>query len=216
MVEDKQHGLRLNMDIGTSLLIDIQGVDGKIKSKLIGMEAWEYLIIKAPVGYAGIRNKLVEGNRLVIRFLQEGSVFGFEAYIMAVIDKPTALLVIDYPRKIEEKSLREAKRLDCYIPCTLLVDQQPTEGSVINISASGCRFVVASHYGSTQKNPEKDSSVVIRFDSPAESWQFELEGVIVNTSEYQATATFGVRFNQEADNHQKHLEHLVEYLDSYI
>lgn len=215
MAENRQHGLRLNMDIGTLLHINIQGVDGKIKSKLIGMEVWEYLIIKAPVGYTGIRNKLVEGNRLVVRFLQEGSVFGFEAYILAVIDKPTTLLVIDYPRKIEEKSLREAKRLDCYIPCTLLVDQQPADGSVVDISASGCRFVVANHNSSAQKNPEKDSSVVITFDSPAENWQFELAGVIVNTSEYHATTTYGVRFHQEADKQQKHLERLIEYLDSH-
>lgn len=215
MAEYKQHGLRLNVDIGTPLHINIQGVEGKIKSKLIGMEAWEYLIIKAPVGYAGIRTKLTEGNRVVIRFLQEGSVFGFEAYILAVIDKPATLLVIDYPRKIEEKSLREAKRLDCYIPCSLLVDQKPAEGSVIDISSSGCRFVVASHSGLTQINPEKDSPVIIKFDSPAENWQFELEGVIANTSEYQTTASFGVRFNQEADKQRRHLEQLIEYLDSY-
>ena len=216
MADNKQQGLRLNMDIGTSLLIEIQGVDGKIKSKLIGMEAWEYLIIKAPVGYTGIRNKLVEGNRIVIRFIQEGSVFGFDAYILAVIDKPTTLLVIDYPRKIEEKSLRVAKRLDCYIPCTLLIDQQQTEGSMVNISTGGCRFVVASQYGSARKSPEKDNNVVIVFDSPAESWKFELPGVIVNTSEYYATASFGVRFETKAEDQQRHIERLIEYLERHL
>lgn len=212
MARHNKSGFRLNMDIGTPLHINIQGINNKIKTRLIGMEAWEYLIIKAPVGYTGIRNKMVEGNKVVVRFIQEGSIYGFEAYILAVIDKPTSLLVIDYPTKVEEKSLRKAERIDCYIPCTLEIENQESEGALVDISVGGCRCVAPNHHSKELSGPGVGSNVRIMFDSPAENWHFDLQGLLVNTAEFHTNALIGVKFNSDADNYVEHVQSLLDYL----
>ena len=205
-------GLRLNMDLGTSLQIEIQGLDAKIKTKLIGMETWEYLILKAPTGYTGIRNKMVEGNKVVVRYVQEGSVYGFEAYILGVLEKPVSLLVIDYPRAVEEKTLRKTERRDCYIICTLGMDGEESEGVLVDISATGCRCIAPNiRMAGGKAEPKLDSPISIVFDSPAEDWQMVPEGLIVNTAEHHATARLGIRFTEGIEDKLDHIEKLLAH-----
>ncbi len=213
MAKNSTAGFRLNLDIGTPLHINIQGLEIKIKTKLIGMESWEYLIIKAPVGYAGIRNKMVEGNKVVVRYLREGSIFGFEAYILTVIDKPTSLLIIDYPRNIEEKSIRKAERKDCYIPCTIIIDNEESDGTLVDISTGGCQCVAPNHKSDEYSGPENGSSVKISFELPTEDEQIVLEGLIVNTAEYHAAARLGIKFSEGIDAAQEPIKKFLEQLN---
>lgn len=206
-------GLRLNMDLGTALQIEIQGLDAKIKTKLIGMESWEYLIIKAPVGYAGIRNKMVEGNKVIVRYVQEGNVYGFEAFILAVIDKPTSLLVIDYPKVVAEKTLRKSERKDCYINCMIEINGQETEGALVDISTTGCRCIAPNIRTKDAQDPQIGSSIILVFDSPAEDWQMVLEGSIANTTEYHAAARLGIKFDEGVEDKIPHIEKLIAHLD---
>lgn len=209
---EKNTGLRLNMDLGTALQIEIQGLDAKIKTKLIGMENWEYLILKAPVGYAGIRSKMVEGNKVVVRFVQEGSVYGFESFILGVTDKPTSLLIIDYPRTVAEKSLRQAQRKDCYITAAITIDGEESEGAVVDISKGGCRCIAPNLTSDDIAGPQIGSSITLVFDSPAENWQMVLEGMIVNTTEYHAAARLGIKFSDSVVDKMAHIEKLIEFL----
>ena len=206
-------GFRLNMNLGASLQIEIQGLDAKIKTKLIGMETWEYLIIKAPVGYAGIRSKMVEGNKVVVRYVQEGNVYGFEAFILAVINKPTSLLVIDYPSAVVEKTLRKSERKDCYINCMIEIDGKETEGALVDISTTGCRCIAPNLNSVDVQGPQIGSNVTLVFDSPAEDWQMVLEGEIVNTTEYHAAARLGVKFAEGIEDKIQHIEKLLAYLN---
>ena len=206
-------GLRLNVDLGTALQIEIQGLDAKIKTKLIGMEAWEYLIIKAPVGYAGIRNKMVEGNKVIVRYVNEGNIYGFEAFILAVIDKPTSLLVIDYPNAVAEKTLRKSERKDCYITCMVEIDGRDTEGALVDISTTGCRCIAPNLNSVDVQGPQIGSNVTLVFDSPAEDWQMVLEGQIVNTTEYHAAARLGIKFAEGIEDKLQHIEKLLSYLN---
>ena len=205
-------GLRLNINSGTSLQIEIQGHDAKIKTKLIGMETWEYLIIKAPVGIAGIRNKMVEGNKVTVRYIQEGSVYGFEAFILAVIDKPVSLLIIDYPHAVAEKSLRKTERKDCYINCMISIDDKESEGALVDISTTGCRCIAPNIYTPDLSSPKIGTNITIVFDSPAEDWQMVLEGEIVNTTEYHAAARLGIKFTVGIEDKLHHIEKLLASL----
>ena len=206
-------GLRLNLDLGTALQIEIQGLDAKIKTRLIGLETWEYLIIKAPVGYAGIRNKMVVGNKVIVRYAQEGNVYGFEAFILAIIDKPTSLLVIDYPNNVVEKSLRKSERKDCYITCMLDVDGKEAEGTLVDISASGCRCLAPQLYLTDTQGPQIGKSISLVFDSPAEDFQVVLDGTIVNNTEYHAAVRLGIKFNEGNIDKISHIDKLITYLD---
>lgn len=205
-------GFRLNMNLGAALQIEIQGLDAKIKTKLIGMETWEYLIIKAPVGYAGIRSKMVEGNKVVVRYVQEGNVYGFEAFILAVINKPTSLLVIDYPSAVVEKTLRKSERKDCYINCMIEIDAKETEGALVDISTTGCRCIAPNINPVDKQVPQIGDSISLVFDSPAEDWQMVLEGSIANTTEYHAAARLGIKFGEGIEDKLQHIEKLIAYI----
>lgn len=212
-VDKKASSLRLNIEIGTPLFIELQGVQGKLKSKLIGMEPWEYLIIQAPVGTAAIREHMVKGGRVVVRYVHEDGIYAFEAYVQGSMERPARLLLIDYPQKVVNKSLRKQDRYDCYLPCYVEMDRASGEGAIVDISEAGCRCIVpgVAEHGE-HRPPAEGSEIRISLRGPepestagdrsaeqvvAQAEQAApvvLKGIIVNTTEYHSAARVGVQF----------------------
>ena len=105
---ERPFGQRIEIELGTDLTLDIQGLEGKMKSNLVGLVPSEFLIIAAPVGVTGIRQRLFEGNKMTLRYRQHGSVYGFKTQIITMITKPKPMLILAlsakngqrYPEKV--------------------------------------------------------------------------------------------------------------------
>lgn len=126
-----QVGMTLNIEFKFS---DNSGV--KTQSQLVGFLRGEYLIVTTPkingeyVNYSRHRN-------LVVRYILEGSVYGFQVGILRVMGSPFNLTFLEYPETIEQVSLRGAPRVQVVIPFEREGDGDSENETLLNISATG-------------------------------------------------------------------------------
>ncbi|MBI5463219.1 MAG: flagellar brake protein [Gammaproteobacteria bacterium] len=203
-------GTRINIEMGTPLFVEIDGIEGKLKSKLIGLEPGSYLVIATPHGPPGARSKFTPGNRVTLRYVNQGSVYGFETGILGDVRTPVNLLLIAYPRMIVEKSLRKAERFDCYIPCHIEAAGITGDGTIVDISMAGCRCIIPPIIGKQppRQPPAVGSDIGFSVTTP-EGGKLALKANIVNTTEYHSAARVGVVFQPLDEAVRKQLEKVI-------
>ena len=141
------------MELNIPLQIQINGIVGRYNSQLIGMESGKYVIIKLPIKEVGNTSKfIVKGNKVIVRYMNKGTIYGFESHILKAIFNPAKLLFIKYPEKIEDRKLRDTNRIDCYLPGSIRIVEDHIEGYIMDISKHGCQFAFI-----TEKYQEKDN-----------------------------------------------------------
>ena len=106
------------------------------------MEIGKYFIIRIPktVSPGTVMGALVPNTRTVVRYVYQGIVFGFETYIIQAIVAPIPFLLLAYPREFAEKNIREFRRINCFLPAVVTIDQQTIEGTITDISNRGCNW----------------------------------------------------------------------------
>jgi len=130
------------MEIGITFRIEIEGADESISCILIGIENGKYLIIRTPplhtLGNAS--HLLHKDNEIYVKYVYKGTIFGFQSKIIDQISEPFKLLFIEYPEKIESYDFRGNKRVECYLPAFVKIEEHRIEGSITDISKAGCLF----------------------------------------------------------------------------
>lgn len=128
------------IDIGTKVYLEIDGVNFSVTSIFIGMLKDEFMIVTLPKRYKSVKNKLFPSNRMVIKYLYDGSVYAFQTSVIEMITNPIRALAIEYPKVVQERELRVSKRNLVVIPGRL--EAKKTEFPVIvnDISKNGCSF----------------------------------------------------------------------------
>ncbi len=211
---DRQFGQRISIEMGTGLILSIDGIEEKLKSHLIGMLPSEFLIIRAPIGYSGIKEKLFEGNKVTVRYIEHGHAYGFEAFIMSLVTKPKTMLILSYPTTIKTATLRKAERHDCHVPCVLKIEGQDYTGAVMDISSSGCRCLLPALSSGSQRTIEKDAlGATLMFESPSDKDEIELSVLIVNKSDYKSSLKVGMTFDGLDDEITRRLTRVIEFLE---
>lgn len=202
-------GKRVAIELGTSLTFEVTGVDSRIKSSFIGMEPGRYVIIKMPIGSDEYQSKLCKGNSVIVRYLHEGTIYGFKTLILNTIAEPASLLFIEYPQAIEEHNLRASQRLDCYLPCKFRmvgsikndageeeIVEDEFEGVVADISKVGCRGSFASSkMKNNLLNIKEETTVMIYIQLPGISDYVKLIGVVKRMQLDQSSTNIGVKFS---------------------
>ncbi|MCK5164386.1 MAG: flagellar brake protein [Desulfobacula sp.] len=129
------------IDIGTKVYLEIEGVNFSVTSIFIGMLKDEFMIVTLPKRYKSVKNKLFPGNRMVVKYLHDGSVYAFQSSVIELITNPIRALAIEYPKIVQERELRIIKRNNVIIPGR--VEAKKTEFPVLvnDISKNGCSFI---------------------------------------------------------------------------
>lgn len=135
-----EQGQRLNIELGSRIRLEFDGVDAPLNGLFVGMEVNQFIIIKMPPG-TGLSNHLYEGKRVILKYVGAGKILGFRAKVLAYLfKKGLIVLFLSYPRSVESFDLRTSKRIDCYIPSSIKLNNQVFAGFVLDISTGGCRF----------------------------------------------------------------------------
>ena len=92
------------IDIGTKLYLDIDGVSFSVTSIFVGMLKDEFLIITLPRRYKNIQNKLFRGNKMVVKYLFDGSVSAFQTSVIEMITNPIKALAVEYPKVVRSRN----------------------------------------------------------------------------------------------------------------
>ena len=140
---NKSEGIYI--DIGTQVYLEIEGVNFSVTSVFISMLKDEFMIVTLPKRYKTVQNKLYPGNKIVIKYLFDGSVFAFQTSVIETITNPIKALAIEYPKIVQQRELRIAKRNFVVIPGR--VEAKKTEFPIVvfDISKNGLRFKY-NHY----------------------------------------------------------------------
>ncbi len=189
----------MRQTIGTILEIQIEGVKSRLKSELFAIEESKYLIIKlSPFQSLTNVTKLVyEGTGIIIRYVLKGTMFGFKSRIKHVIIDPAKLIFIEYPEKIESQDLCTHKRLDCYLPAKVRIEDDSIAGTIKDISREGCRFIVET---SKIKNSliqllQVDNEIGVSFQLPGVGRNLTLTAKQKNIKKDKVNINIGVLFS---------------------
>jgi hypothetical protein len=134
-------GQRVTMEIGHELYVEVEGVQTQLRSHLVGMEPGRFLVLAMPETKipGGVGYKFAPGKPVVVRYLHRGTIFGFETLVIDSIAQPARLIFLRCPRIVEERDIRERRRVDCFLPVTLKIGDKDIEGMVTDISETGCK-----------------------------------------------------------------------------
>lgn len=148
---------KIDLNVGTPLVLEIKKDLNRIKSSYIGMEYKKYVIIKIDKSHAveHLHKLLFKGHPVKIRYIDKGKVYGFVSAIFYIIYNPDKLIFITYPDNIEEQNVRAQKRVECFFPARVSFKEAEYEGVVVDISKNGCRFTTSADDASDNLFPEK-------------------------------------------------------------
>ncbi|MCP3876550.1 MAG: flagellar brake protein [Desulfobacteraceae bacterium] len=153
---NKSEGIYI--DIGTKVYMEIDDVNFSVTSIFIGLLRDEFMIVTLPKRYKSVKNKLFPNNKMVVKYLYEGSVYAFQTSVIEMITDPIRALAIEYPKVVQKRELRVTKRNNVVIPGR--AEAKNTEFSVVvfDLSKKGCRF----KYRDDKKNmtPLRDGDLI--------------------------------------------------------
>jgi len=189
------------MDFNTILQVQIQDYPNRLKSYLVGREEGRYLILKMPSVIGNPEEIFAKGKELTVRYVHQGSVFGFRAPIMLTILDCFNVIFIHFPKAIEDYNLRTHKRFECSLPARLEVitrhqnRQLRFKGIIGDISKGGCKATITMQELEWVKEPLKIQSVIeIYLALPGIEGELFLQGAVRSMTQDDKGLALGVQF----------------------
>jgi c-di-GMP-binding flagellar brake protein YcgR len=160
---DKKHNLAL--ETGTELSLAVDGIDIELKSTYVGKEGSKYIVITPPSNFSGIEKKLVQSNRIQIKFSVQGNIFKFTSKLMEITNSPLKLLSLKYPASVVKQESRSHKRISCFISAKIDINNETKAGVIKNISKRGCCCVFEAA-AKTDNTLRCDEHITMSFNFP--------------------------------------------------
>ena len=177
---------------GLPLVLTTPAVQGNLKGELVGFASPEFLIVRLPLT-AGVRS-INSGDSIMVRFLADGTIFGFRTEILSLVTKPAPLLVLNYPDTIEKRELRKDKRINCLLPARLEVAEVFFPSMVTDLSRSGCRLAAKLQGNEVLTGIPKESLLVLHLNLSNESGGYALPVLVKNVQYTNEAVTLGLSF----------------------
>lgn len=158
----------MSIEHGIKLSIEFKGLEARITSKVVGVEEDDYIILKMPPGHTlgEAVHKLYTNSIFVARFMNKGTIYGFQSSIIKVLTDPKKVIFIEYPKKIETHDMRSSKRVDCYLPATIESEKGKMVGNIVDLSKSGCLVIIDAAKVIISMVMQTDIEVNISFHIP--------------------------------------------------
>lgn len=182
------------LKLGSGVQVELVGLENRVTGIFVGMELGKYLIVRLPLK-SGIQNKLNIKNRITIRFVVGGAIYGFHSRIINCIMSPMLLVLLKFPEDIENVTLRKHQRVICFFPVTLSHQGTSYKGHIIDISQGGCRMLFECDEGSCPQALDVDSIKDIDFNILGTAGTHSVRCQIKNLHRDGETLTVGARFD---------------------
>ncbi|MCG8567819.1 MAG: flagellar brake protein [Desulfobacterales bacterium] len=128
---------RLFIELGTALLLEPLHIDSSISCELTGMQVGKYLIAKLN-SPPEEKASLAPGGELNVKYILANDVFGFKTRIIQILEEPDYLAFMEYPDQVKNMNIRADKRMECFLPIRLEIQDRMFKGNVVNLNKSGC------------------------------------------------------------------------------
>lgn len=209
---NKSEGIYI--DIGTQVYLEIEGVNFSVTSVFIGMLKDEFMIVTLPKRYKSVQNKLYPGNKIVIKYLFDGSVFAFQTSVIETITNPIKALAIEYPKVVQQRELRTVKRKLVVIPGR--VEAKKTEFPIVvfDISKNGLKFKFNENKHNLTALKENDL-VRVYCQFPGASEEAGVLAVVRNVRREQGQLSVGTEFQDVSKTFMSPLMHFLYSIEDF-
>jgi c-di-GMP-binding flagellar brake protein YcgR len=160
---NKKHNL--DLETGTELSLAVDGLDIELKGTFVGKKRGQYIVSTPPSNFSSIEKKLVQGDRINIKFSVKGNIFKFTSKLMEITNSPLKLLLLEYPASVVKQESRSHKRISCFISAKIEINNQTKAGVIKNISKRGCCCVFEAA-AKTDNTLRCDDYITMSFNFP--------------------------------------------------
>jgi c-di-GMP-binding flagellar brake protein YcgR len=209
-VDHFETGQPLSMEIGIPLEVKLDILEDRKRSRLVGMDPGNYLIIQMPPLRNKVLEKIFPGSEVTVQYLHQGTVYGFRSSIRGLIFSPARLVFMDYPKMIFFYELRSQKRMECSLPAQLTLDGRVRPCVIRDISAHGCRVLLKASKVERLPILEIDKLLGLRFPLPGFQGEEEVQGKVRNFQTNKHEMSIGVRFLSIDEGTQ---QRIIDYID---
>ncbi len=204
-------GMRLNVEFGSQLLIEIDEIGQSYKGVLIGLEPQEYLIVRMQLP-SEFYDQLIDGQKFVVRYKALGNEFGFISHVIGLIETPQKLVFISYPERVESIEVRKERRVGCYIPATVHLDDKKVKGIISDVSAQGCRFIIKLPEHLQPRQLQLVETVTLFFPFMGMDGVQSFSGKVCNTSIDRKRISMGLEFRKIDPSVVRKIENYIDSL----
>lgn len=184
--------------IGTQVELELDGVMTKLTSFCVGGLPEDCLIFKYPsiTELRPVNDKLSEGNKITVRYVDRGNVFAFQAELLGFVAAPVKLIFVTYPTLIVRHSLRKVQRMDYPLFAEVDVNGEQFEALITDISVRGCRLsIIAQHAGQVLPGIKVDQMVSIQCALEGMEAPMIITGQVKNFQRDGLKITLGTAFH---------------------
>lgn len=151
---DDNRKLLSKLHVGTPLYLEIDGLDERLNSFLIGICPKRFILVSIPKQAESEPSKiyplLYSGNNMTCYTLCPGMAVAFSSHIIRFVMSPYPMLFLGYPAKLELINIRKHARINCLFEAVLHAGQTQVNGMITDLSRGGCSFVFPSDSGAPQ------------------------------------------------------------------
>jgi len=208
--DTEQEGLRGNIDflVGTPIALSLDGLGEELTSCFVGFEEGSYVLVSGPK--LGLIKRFLAGKRASVRFIHSGTIYSFDCQVTGHVSKPISLVVLTYPTAVSRRGLRSRPRTNCCLSASISKGEDDYHGLLINISASGCRFVWRREENPGLPEIEVGDQVVAAFSLTTGGGILSVPAVVRNTKPEEALGIVGLSFDRPAAGDQ------LEAIESFV
>jgi hypothetical protein len=215
LLEPFDSGPRIEGEFGTELQLEIDGVASRLRTQLIGIDADRILIVKTPTmsQIGGINVKLFAGNRVVVRYVFAGRVFGFETAIVEAITSPLRLLFLAYPKVVTARNIRSNPRVNTSLPAKLKAGEAGADATVTDISISGCQLEMRRDSLPPSLKLDVDAEIDLTLQLPGVAGDLQIRGKLRSFRRGERKLEAGISFGALEEQVQLALDSYVKLAD---
>jgi len=203
------------IELGNEVHFEIEQIDRRFKSILIGMKPGEYLIFELPRDAFSGNNKSIffSGNSIIVRYLHDGTVFGFQSKIIDALSAPRKLLFIEHPKIIARYELRSKKRVDCFLPAKIEIMDKEKQGVLTNISEKGCRYQIKALKSEQLPSVQIDENLTLKFQFAGVEGEKPVSGKIKNIKKDEREMVLGIEFHEISPEVQNMINQYISNIE---
>lgn len=203
---------RLSLIDGEIFSLQIGKDTERFFSHYCGVSHDRFLIVEVKEGKS-IQGRLMAGNTVTVRFVSDGTVFGFVSKIILYITKPFHLIFLTYPDEIETLELRACERADTFLQAQAHTEEFNLSGAILDLSCSGCLFMATMAEGDRPDAVKDTREVVLSFDIPAIAGKVDMPCRVVSIKREERKLRLGLCF---LSDEKTVLDAIADYVDDIL
>jgi c-di-GMP-binding flagellar brake protein YcgR len=190
----------MDIQIGAALTVRLEGQETSFTTFFVGEKTDEHIVLVFPKELSLPIEDPDGMLEVSVQYSERGLRYEFKTRILEILDKPTDLIVLEYPTKIHPIEKRSLKRINCLVSAKLEIEfddqSHPVVGVIENISKTGCLCIIKKMEDG--KEPFSLGDLIsLKCQFPGLAGEQMANGKVVHLQEKQKDIYAGIQFDEK-------------------